>query len=260
MTLRIIEEVSDNTAPPALPGVGEVRRWGFSGHGFGELPGSQWVDAGHIASGQVLYEPSVWKQASEPASVTEPDRSREFLFAENSSLLVVSDPPALQSSDPALEEAASTEQPPSALDANEKLAAGNALLVELLAASESSEFRLGYENRLTRILSMEYEKDADSLLKAAAQFLRIEHVDVEGKAEMLGWLGQVGDPGSRTERRKLIETHLMDKSVSVRDGALLGLAYLGSRDSLNSLRRAEREEKVPELRRTISGLIEHLSA
>jgi hypothetical protein len=125
---------------------------------------------------------------------------------------------------------------------------------------EAREYRFedGMESPFSAELSALVEHDGNRAVQALAGLLIGELIDAEVAAEALRWLGLINDPETADTRRWLLERCLWLSSARVRDGALLGLAFMDEADSLPSLMRAMQREVVPELRDDMQQVIAQL--
>jgi hypothetical protein len=128
----------------------------------------------------------------------------------------------------------------------------------LFAAGREEFFEDGMESNFSRRLIAlvdEYGNDAVDVLK---DLIIGEQVNPEVASEALRWVGQIENPTSRLQRRRLLEQSLYHSSPNVRDGALLGLASMDDSKAISSLRRAIEQETVEELRQDMEQVIEQL--
>ncbi len=77
-------------------------------------------------------------------------------------------------------------------------------------------------------------------------------------AEALRWIGYIKDTFTKQARRILLEKHIKSESYIIRDGAILGLAYLLDPDSINAINNALKEESSKELREDLLKLKKQL--
>lgn len=77
-------------------------------------------------------------------------------------------------------------------------------------------------------------------------------------SEALRWLGHMIDPPSREARRGLLERSLLSKSSFIRDGAVLGLAYIDDPRSIPALEQALEREEIATLRRDLELVLDQL--
>ena len=74
----------------------------------------------------------------------------------------------------------------------------------------------------------------------------------------LRWLGRIKDSASYDSRLQLLCEGLRSKSPTIRDGASLGLAALGSPKAIPYLEKAIRQEKLPGLRDDMAQVLTEL--
>lgn len=77
-------------------------------------------------------------------------------------------------------------------------------------------------------------------------------------AEALLWIGELDDEGTENARRLLLEAACGSDSVSVRDAAVSGLAYLGPDESQGRLERMLKEEHVRGVRANIEAVLAYI--
>lgn len=98
-------------------------------------------------------------------------------------------------------------------------------------------------------------KYGDDALMELAYLVLYEKVNAEVASEALRWLGYMKHPPSYHHRQWLLEASLQSLSPRIRDGALLGLAYLDDPHAIPYLKHTMSQEQVEELRHDMEQLL-----
>lgn len=117
---------------------------------------------------------------------------------------------------------------------------------ELFASSVGTLFEDGMESEFSRELSALIQSD-EANIEVIANLVIGGSTDSEVASEALRWIGRVEHRRSYQRRRWLLERALRHPSARVRDGALLGLAFMDDPHSIPYLQRAIGGEPVIQL-------------
>ncbi len=133
-------------------------------------------------------------------------------------------------------------------------------LRELFACARDEVFEDGMESSFSIGLVAFVRSYGEQAIKSLAGYLQNKTVNIETTAEALRWIGAMHDPITFRYRMWLLSLLLSSQSLRVRDGALLGLAYMDSTKTISVLEKAAVTESCEDLRRDIKYLLEHLRA
>jgi hypothetical protein len=137
----------------------------------------------------------------------------------------------------------------------------NEISQTLFIAAKEEFFEDGMESNFSRGLLDLVERYSKAAIEALADLILGENVNPEVASEALRWLGQIENPLSHRERRWLLEKSLLSsRSAKIRDGALLGLSFLGDPEAIPYVARAIQQEPVRELRQDMIQTLEELKA
>lgn len=128
----------------------------------------------------------------------------------------------------------------------------------LFRAAEKEVFEDGMENVFSEELTLFVNRYGNVSLDIMESLLFSSKADVEVVAQALRSLGEMHHPPSRDLRRSLIEKGLRQSSPWVRDGAVLGLAWLDDPAAIPSLTKAVQQEQIDELRRDMGKVLSQL--
>lgn len=129
---------------------------------------------------------------------------------------------------------------------------------DIFIAAGDEYFEDGVETDFSRSVIQLVEQYRDDAIKALQSMISRDLLAPKLVAEALCWLGQVEEPASHIKRRELLQENLGHRSPYIRDGAMVGLAYLEDPRSLEALRVALQREPIAELREYIEETIEQL--
>ena len=134
-------------------------------------------------------------------------------------------------------------------------------ILNLLASGANESF----EDGMTSEFSKEFQKLVLDLKESVHSILGLIEealVDPEANPVVVGeayrWLGQMDDEETHEERRKIMERGLRHERTAARDGAILGISFLGDTESLEPLLKAYEEESSSELKADIMQVIDQL--
>lgn len=131
-------------------------------------------------------------------------------------------------------------------------------LYSLFAAARDEVFEDGIENALSTGLMSLVHTGGNSAVSALVGIVQNPQVNPDVIAEALRWLGRMTDTATHMSRLRLLEQALSHSSGRVRDGAVIGLAYLDDRRAIPTLRNAIRREKIAELRDDMAQVLSQL--
>jgi hypothetical protein len=129
---------------------------------------------------------------------------------------------------------------------------------KLFASGAACEFEDGTPNPFSAGLLAAIREYGTGAMEIVAYLIFYNKVNRRAASEALRWLGQVKDAPTLAYRRWLLETSLASASPVVRDGALLGLAYLEDRHCVPFLAEAAKREPIAHLRRDMTELLRYL--
>ena len=130
--------------------------------------------------------------------------------------------------------------------------------IALFESGKEQNFEDGTESEFSKAfidLVKEYGVDAIEVL---AHLIIEEKVNPEIASEALRWLGQIDHPASYRRRLWLLERSLSCSPARVRDGAILGLAFLDDPHAIPYLKQAIQREHVSELRTDMEQVLAQL--
>jgi hypothetical protein len=121
--------------------------------------------------------------------------------------------------------------------------------------SNLEEIGDGMTIRLGKNITSVVEKYSSSAIDVLAAIVSSENPPAEVLSHVLRWLGRMKHPTSFRKRLWLLRLSLRSPSAVIRDGAALGLAALGSRLAIPSLRAAIERERIPSLRSDLQQVL-----
>ena len=133
-------------------------------------------------------------------------------------------------------------------------------LETLFNSARELEFEDGIENPFSREIVSVIRRYGETATAVLASLIVREKVSTEAAAETLRWLGRMSDPATYRSRLWLLERCLNSSSLTVRDGAALGLAAMDDPTAIRYLELAIRCEQSPELRKDMEQVLEQLEA
>ena len=132
------------------------------------------------------------------------------------------------------------------------------LLAEILQEAQNDSFEDGIESALFETLTALIERHGNAIVVELAHLMRSGIVEEHVAEEALRCIGDIEHPASHYFRLKLLEGSLTHPSVSVRDGAVIGLEALNYPDAVVALRNAVHNEPYEELRSSMEYVITQL--
>ena len=125
-------------------------------------------------------------------------------------------------------------------------------------AAREEHFEDGMESQFSRELTNLINGRGDAAVEALAELIHSNSISEEVAAEALRWLGLMERGPAYSKRRWLLEDCLTNKSVKVRDGAVLGLAFLDDPHAIPYLKDAIRLETRDWIRRGMQQALAQL--
>lgn len=119
-------------------------------------------------------------------------------------------------------------------------------------------FEDGMETEFSRAIVSLVEKYKSLAIEALGRLIKMRQLTPQLVSESLRWIGWISDKQTHNERRRLLEDCLFHKSPYIRDGAIIGLAYLDDPKSIKPLVEAAARENIPPLSKYIQQVIEQL--
>ena len=132
-------------------------------------------------------------------------------------------------------------------------------LLEIFAVARYEYFEDGVETDFSRNIVQLVELYRESAVEAFRRMLSQNLLEPRLVAEAFRWFGQMEDSASHVKRRELLEKYLSHHSPYIRDGAMVGLAYMDDPAALDALRNALQHETITELRKYIQETINQLN-
>jgi hypothetical protein len=130
----------------------------------------------------------------------------------------------------------------------------------LLISGRDEIFEDGMESEFSKNLIDLIKRYGNDALAELAYFIVYEKVSTEVTGEALRWLGLMDHPLSYHWRLWLLERSLSSRSARIRDGAVLGLAFLDDPDAIPYVRQAADREPVKELRSDMEQVLVQLES
>jgi len=126
------------------------------------------------------------------------------------------------------------------------------------SAARDEVFEDGMENRFAAQLVLLIERHGEYAIQAVGRIIAEGKEDPEIRSEALRTLGRLEDSRTHIERRLLLERFLVDSSHWIRDGAVLGLSFMGDPVSASRLREAIEAEPWSALRSSMQRVLHYL--
>ena len=130
----------------------------------------------------------------------------------------------------------------------------------LFESAEEQYFEDGMESDFSRELVSLVEKYGNLAMSEISYLITCSRVDEEVAREALRWLGRIDDASTHGWRLWVLEKSLSSKSPVVRDGAALGLVYMGDAHAMQYIKKAIEQETIAELRYDLQGALKELEA
>lgn len=133
------------------------------------------------------------------------------------------------------------------------------LMENIFSAARNEVFEDGMESQFSKELVSLIWKHGQVAILEAARLIASEKVDPIVAAEALKWVGRINDGKTHSFRLWLLKRGLTSSNAQVRDGAGLGLSFLGDPEAIQALSQAASIEQSPELKSDLKQIIEQLS-
>lgn len=134
------------------------------------------------------------------------------------------------------------------------------IIDHLFESAREEYFEDGMESDFSRELISVVKKYRNLAMSEVGYFITGDRADEEVASEALRWLGRIDDESTHGWRLWVLEKSLSSKSAVVRDGAALGLVYLGDAHAVQHIKKAIEQENIDELRNDLQGALKELEA
>jgi len=131
---------------------------------------------------------------------------------------------------------------------------------QLFRSARGQVFEDGVDSDFSKELVSIIESDGALALEIIKNLVGVGSLNNEVLSEALRWIGSMEDEKSHVGRRQLLEESLSSESSKVRDGATIGLSYLGDPQAIGYLKRAAKREQNGMLHDFMLEVIEELQA
>lgn len=131
-------------------------------------------------------------------------------------------------------------------------------LESLFTDAKTEEFTDGTESNFSRNLISFIGKHQDIAIKLLSGSILSRRTNSEAAAEALRWIGYIYHPKTFRYRLWLLINSLNSSSLRVRDGALLGLAFMDTTKAIPALEKAARAETSELLKVDMIELVGYL--
>lgn len=128
----------------------------------------------------------------------------------------------------------------------------------IFARAKEEIFEDGIESDFSRKLSEFIMSFGHSAMEAMIPVLLSDHTNTEVSSEALRVIGRLNHKTTYRDRLWLLERGLYSASARVRDGAVIGLAFLNDPIVVAPLRSAIEREPIPELRHDMEQVLSQL--
>jgi hypothetical protein len=138
-----------------------------------------------------------------------------------------------------------------------------ALLYQLEALFDAARvevFEGGIESAFARSIGFLLSTNPDATLKAVRQIIFSRPVSTEAVSETLKYLSRSANKETHAARMSLLLDALQHSSPAVRDNVASALASLGDSLAVPALRKAESQESVAPVRKSMQEIIEWLGS
>jgi hypothetical protein len=132
------------------------------------------------------------------------------------------------------------------------------LIENLFTAARNEVFEDGMESQFSKEFVSLLWRHGQLAILETARLIAGEKVDPNVASEALKWVGRINDKKTHSFRLWLLKRGLASSSAQVRDGAGLGLSFLGDPTAILALREAVDIEQIPELRGDLNQVLEQL--
>jgi len=152
------------------------------------------------------------------------------------------------------------EQRPSTIIQKELTIYVEKIIKHLFESAEEQYFEDGMESDFSRELVSVVKKYRNLAMSEISYLITCGRADEEVASEALRWLGRIDDESTHGWRLWVLEKSLSSKSPVVRDGAALGLVYMGDAHAMQYIKKAIEQETIAELRYDLQGALKELEA
>lgn len=128
----------------------------------------------------------------------------------------------------------------------------------LFASAKDQIFEDGMESNFSRELVEFVKAYGHSAMEIIIRIVLSDRINFEIVSEALRVIGRIHHPATCRERLWLLESGLYSSSARVRDGAVVGLAYLDDPIAITPLGLAIKRESVTELRQDMEQVLSQL--
>lgn len=128
----------------------------------------------------------------------------------------------------------------------------------IFASAKGEIFEDGIESDFSRKLSEFIMSFGHSAMEAIIPVLLSDHTNTEVSSEALRVIGRLNHKTTYRDRLWLLERGLYSASARLRDGAVIGLAFLNDPIAVTPLRSAIEREPIPELRHDMEQVLSQL--
>ena len=128
----------------------------------------------------------------------------------------------------------------------------------IFMAGGAEVFEDGMESEFSRSLTSAIKEHGNDAISAVADLILGDKAAPGVASEALRWIGYIEDAGSHASRLSLLIRSLDCPSAWVRDGASLGLSYLGDPSAIPALEKAIKHEQYKLLCRNMALAIADL--
>ncbi len=131
-------------------------------------------------------------------------------------------------------------------------------LTAIFAAARDEYFEDGMDSEFSRDLVDFVSRYGLSAVKVLREFISDLTLSSETVYEALRWIGKINDVATRNERLRLLEESLRSPVASLRDGAVLGLAWMDDPQVMRSVQQALLKETNWLVQKSMHHLLEQL--
>jgi HEAT repeats len=131
-------------------------------------------------------------------------------------------------------------------------------ITDVFERAREEAFEDGVDSNFDKSLSTIITKYSHAAVDVIRTFLFVRSVSTEVSAEALRLIGRIAHPQTHSHRLILLEEALSHSQVRIRDGAVLGLAYLDNPSAIPHLKRAIQVERNEVLREDMRQVLMQL--
>ena len=134
----------------------------------------------------------------------------------------------------------------------------NAEADRIFMLAREQHFEDGYESDFSNQLKLYIFRYGKLAIDVINHYFVAESVNKEVLSESLRVIGRIKHQQTYRDRLWLLEHGLFNASSCIRDGAIIGLSSLNSKDAIRTLQVAIEREKIPELRQDMEQALMNL--